>query len=229
MIQSIVFNNFNSTKKEFSFKYMTMEWTWNTTRLWSQIGSQLSGQQQVEAVQSDQRHKNQQARFWPPYFGMCKVFCSEITLRKEEPSIANIIQHYWCVWRKKSPKKKVLFYQDNTPCHKSIAMIAKLHELHFELLPHAPYSQDLAPNNYWPFADLKECSRERDLAPIKKWYQKVRCILRPKRNRSTKKASNWLVGWVLWHIILCKLFNAKFNFYTNSSISNNSVWHQYTV
>ena len=37
------------------------------------------------------RHKHQQARFWPPYFEMCKVFCLSITLRNKEPSIANII------------------------------------------------------------------------------------------------------------------------------------------
>ena len=36
----------------------------------------------------------------------------------------------------------------------------------------------------------KEYSRERDLAPMKKWDQKLRCILRRKINRSTKKASN---------------------------------------
>ena len=52
-------------------------------------------------------------------------------------------------------KKKVFFHQDNTPCHKSIATMAKLHELHFELLPHPPYSPDLAPSDYWLFADLK--------------------------------------------------------------------------
>ena len=40
------------------------------------------------------------------------------------------------------------------------------------------------------FQISKECSRERDLAPMKKWYGKLRCILRPKRNCSTKKASN---------------------------------------
>ena len=52
-------------------------------------------------------------------------------------------------------KKKVLFHQDNALCHKSIATMAKLHELHFELLPHPPYSPDLAPSDYWLFADLK--------------------------------------------------------------------------
>ena len=52
-------------------------------------------------------------------------------------------------------KKKVLFHQDNAPCHKTITTMAKLHELHFELLPHPPYSPDLAPNKFWLFADLK--------------------------------------------------------------------------
>ena len=34
--------------------------------------------------------------------------------------------------------------------------MAKLHELNFELLPHPPYSPDLAPYDYWLFADLKK-------------------------------------------------------------------------
>ena len=45
----------------------------STTSLRSQISCQLSGQQKVKAVQSDQRRKLQQARFWPRYFGMRKV------------------------------------------------------------------------------------------------------------------------------------------------------------
>ena len=52
-------------------------------------------------------------------------------------------------------KKKVLFPQDNVPCHKSIATMAKLHELHFEWLPHPSYSSDLAPSDCYLFADLK--------------------------------------------------------------------------
>ena len=35
------------------------------------------------------------------------------------------------------------------------ATMAKLHELHFALLPHPPYPQDLALNDYCLFADLK--------------------------------------------------------------------------
>ena len=51
--------------------------------------------------------------------------------------------------------KKVLFHQDNAPCHKSIATMAKLHELHFELLPLPPYSPDLDLIDNWLFPDLK--------------------------------------------------------------------------
>ena len=34
--------------------------------------------------------------------------------------------------------------------------MVRLHELGFELLPHPPYSPDLAPSDYWLFADLKK-------------------------------------------------------------------------
>ena len=39
-----------------------------------------------------------------------------------------------------------------------------------------------------------------------------------------------LFVWVLWHINICRLFNAKSIFIqVNCSISNNSVFHKYTV
>ena len=65
-------------------------------------------------------------------------------------------------------KEKVMFHQDNAPYHKSMEMMVKLNELSFKLLPHPPYSLDLTPSDDWLFADLKKCSRERDLAPLKK-------------------------------------------------------------
>ena len=52
-------------------------------------------------------------------------------------------------------EEKVLFHQDNAPCHKSITTMTKLHEFHFKLVPHPPYYPDLAPSDYWLFADLK--------------------------------------------------------------------------
>ena len=84
-------------------------------------------------------------------------------------------------------KKRVLFHQDNAQCHKSLATMAKLNEFSFELLPHPPYSPDLAPSDYYLFADLKKCSKERDSTPTRKSTPKRTLILRPKINRSTRK------------------------------------------
>ena len=53
-------------------------------------------------------------------------------------------------------KKKVLFHQYNAPCYKSMETMVKLNELSFELLPHPPYSPDLAISDYWLFAELKK-------------------------------------------------------------------------
>jgi [histone H3]-lysine36 N-dimethyltransferase SETMAR len=58
-------------------------------------------------------------------------------------------------FKKKRPhlkKKKVLFH---APFHKSIKTTAKLHELGYELFSHPPYSPDLAPSDFFEFADLK--------------------------------------------------------------------------
>jgi [histone H3]-lysine36 N-dimethyltransferase SETMAR len=59
--------------------------------------------------------------------------------------------------KKKRPylKKKKLFHQENALCHISIKTTAILHELGFELLPHSPYSPNLAPSGLFLFADLK--------------------------------------------------------------------------
>ena len=39
--------------------------------------------------------------------------------------------------------------------------MAKLSELGYELLPHPPYSPDVAPSDYWLFADLKKIPQGR--------------------------------------------------------------------
>ena len=47
--------------------------------------------------------------------------------------------------RSQMKTKKVLFHQDNVPCHKSIATMPKLQKFDFKLLPQPPYSLGLAP------------------------------------------------------------------------------------
>ena len=80
-------------------------------------------------------------------------------------------------------KKKMLFYQDNAPCQKSIATIALGIASPPTLFSRSPVTAGCLQTS-------KECFRERDLAPMKKGYQKLRCILRPKTNHYTKKAWN---------------------------------------
>lgn len=53
-------------------------------------------------------------------------------------------------------KKKVPFHYDNAPAHMFRVTAAKLHDLSFKVLPHAPYSTDLAPTNYFLFPNLKK-------------------------------------------------------------------------
>ena len=55
----------------------------------------------------------------------------------------------------------------------------KLHELHFGLLPHPPYSPDLAPKDYWLFADLKRNIQEK-ISDIEAYFE-------AKENCSTKR------------------------------------------
>ena len=53
-------------------------------------------------------------------------------------------------------KKKVIFLQDNASAHTSTIAMAKFHELRYELLPHPPYSPDLAPSDFFLFPNLKK-------------------------------------------------------------------------
>lgn len=71
---------------------------------------------------------------------------------------AELLQKLNDALRAKRPgmaKKKVLFHQDNAPAHTSTVAMSKIHDLHFQLVPHAPYSPDMAPSDYHLFPKLK--------------------------------------------------------------------------
>ncbi|EFN78775.1 Histone-lysine N-methyltransferase SETMAR, partial [Harpegnathos saltator] len=53
-------------------------------------------------------------------------------------------------------KKKILFHQDNAPAHSARDTTDKLKKLRYELVPHPPYSPDLAPSDYFLFPRLKQ-------------------------------------------------------------------------
>ena len=52
-------------------------------------------------------------------------------------------------------KKKLLFHLDNASPRTSLVAMSKINDLRFELLPHPPYSPDLAPSDYYLFPNLK--------------------------------------------------------------------------
>ena len=82
---------FQRNKLEFLRKYVTMDETWihhfTPESNWYSSEWIAAG----ESRPSDHRRQHQQASFWPPYFGIRKVFRSSITLRKKEPWTANNI------------------------------------------------------------------------------------------------------------------------------------------
>ena len=49
----------------------------------------------------------------------------------------------------------MLLHHDNAPAHTSAISTAKLFDLRYEILPHPPYSPDLALSNYFLFLYMK--------------------------------------------------------------------------
>ena len=86
-------------------------------------------------------------------------------------------------------KKKVLFHQENPACHKSIGTMAKLHKLHFELLPHPPYSPDLAASEYWLYADLKKMFQRKRFGSNEEVFSETETYFEAKDKSFHKKAS----------------------------------------
>ncbi|UYV61605.1 hypothetical protein LAZ67_1005515 [Cordylochernes scorpioides] len=52
--------------------------------------------------------------------------------------------------------RKIVYHQDNAPSHRSLQAMAAIYDSGFELLPHAPYSPDLAPSDFDLFPHLKK-------------------------------------------------------------------------
>jgi histone-lysine N-methyltransferase SETMAR len=64
--------------------------------------------------------------------------------------------------REKRPKKAaaVLFHHDSAAPHRA-ARVHQFFDNNFEVVPHAPYSPDLEPSDFWLFPTLKDTLRGR--------------------------------------------------------------------
>jgi len=58
-------------------------------------------------------------------------------------------------------RKGVLLHHDNAPVYTSHAAVATIHVCGFKLLPHPPYSPDLAPSDFHLFKHLNDSLRGR--------------------------------------------------------------------
>ena len=160
-----------------------------------------SWQQQVKAIQSDQRHKHQLTRFWPlkfwdaqgilfiDYLGKgkiinCKYYIALLVRLKEE--IAKKNSHKWS--RKKCSFTKTM--------HRVTSWLQRWQNYMsctLNCFCTHPLLQNWAPETIGCLQTSKECSGERNLAPMKKWYQKLGHIFRSNTNCSKKKKKHWIV------------------------------------
>ena len=72
---------------------------------------------------------------------------------------ANLLQRFSDEFKRKWQhlvKNKVVSHQDNTPVLTSVIAMAKINELKFKLLPHAPYPPGLVPLDYFLFPNLRK-------------------------------------------------------------------------
>uniref|UniRef100_A0A0K2UV46 Histonelysine Nmethyltransferase SETMARlike [Hydra vulgaris] n=1 Tax=Lepeophtheirus salmonis TaxID=72036 RepID=A0A0K2UV46_LEPSM len=149
---------FTQNKKEFLRRYITMEATW------IHHFTLESKRESADLYADKESHPKTQRKvmatlFWDleinsdNYIGFFDCLKAEITQKR--PHLK---------------KKKVLFHQDNAPCHKPIKTAAKLVKWDFELLLHPPYSPDLPPPpaTTGSLQNSKRCSVERDMSQTKK-------------------------------------------------------------
>jgi transposase len=68
----------------------------------------------------------------------------------------------------------VILQHDNARPHTARATVATITDLHFDTLPHPPYSPDLAPSYYHMFGPLKEAMGGKKFRSDEEVHQAVR-------------------------------------------------------
>jgi histone-lysine N-methyltransferase SETMAR len=154
---------FRSNKAEFLRRFITMDETWvhhftpetkQQSKQWTARGE--SAPKKANAVES--AGKVMASVFWDAR-GIIFIDYLQKGKTINGEYYANLLQRLSDEIKEKRPhlaKKKVLFHHDNAPVHTSVIAVAKINELKFQLLPHAPYSPDLAPSDEFLFPNLKK-------------------------------------------------------------------------
>ncbi len=74
--------------------------------------------------------------------------------------------------------RSLLLHMDNASCHVSAKSLAMIGESGIDMLPHPPYSPDLAPCDFWAFPYAKAKLRGRRFASIEALQAEIRRIFR---------------------------------------------------
>lgn len=92
-------------------------------------------------------------------------FSSEGLLTKlVAPANCTVTGTYYChtvlpellrAFQEKHPNQKLRLHHDNAPAHRSEIVMTFIRDHNMELIPHPPYSPDLAPADFWLFPLLK--------------------------------------------------------------------------
>lgn len=89
--------------------------------------------------------------------------------------------------RKKRPDldpERIILHQDNAPSHRANSTLLEISLLGFELLPHPPYSPDLAPMDFKVFPEVKKLLRGRYFDNAQELQLETRSIV-------SKFSSDW--------------------------------------
>ncbi len=98
-----------------------------------------------------------------------------LVLARLREKIRKKCPHLWVMngdWR------TFLLHHDNATPHTGVLTLAALGENHMEMIPHPPYSLDLAPNDYFLYPELKAQMHGRAFRTIQEVQQAAEAILK---------------------------------------------------
>ena len=167
-----------------------------TEETWIHHFTSESNRQSAEWTAAGESHPKatKEANISRQDFGLCILGCVRYFVHWLPWEKKNHILYYWSVWRKESPKQcpkeegKCSFTKTVPHVKSRSQRWKKLHELHFELLPHPCYFPDLPLATTGCGQTSKECSRERDLSPMKNWHRKLKAYFKAKDKSFYKKS-----------------------------------------
>jgi histone-lysine N-methyltransferase SETMAR len=94
--------------------------------------------------------------FWDARGGLYIEFLTKGSTVNSDRYCANLLSLKQCIHRIRLERNMLLLHHNNTRPHCSAQIQDVMTSLKFAVVPHHPYSPDLAPSVFWLFPELKE-------------------------------------------------------------------------